>query len=80
MRRITSLFALLSVVGTLSTPVFAGQPEGIGSLGAAQPKVEKKKEQAKVYKCPMCQEEAFNKPGKCPHCGMDLEVVADKGK
>lgn len=29
------------------------------------------------YQCPMkCTEEKFDKPGKCPVCGMDLEKVA----
>jgi Cu2+-exporting ATPase len=29
------------------------------------------------YQCPMkCSEEKFDKAGKCPVCGMDLEKVA----
>jgi hypothetical protein len=29
------------------------------------------------YQCPMkCTEEIFDKPGKCPVCGMELERVA----
>jgi nitrous oxide reductase accessory protein NosL len=28
------------------------------------------------YKCPMkCSEQLFDKPGKCPECGMTLEKV-----
>ena len=27
-----------------------------------------------VYVCPMHPEETSDKPGKCPKCGMDLEV------
>ncbi len=28
------------------------------------------------YVCPMkCSEQVFDKPGKCPECGMELEVV-----
>jgi Cu2+-exporting ATPase len=31
-----------------------------------------------AYQCPMkCTEEKFDKPGKCPVCGMDLEKVAE---
>ena len=30
------------------------------------------------YKCPMkCSEQAFDKPGKCPECGMVLEKVTN---
>jgi hypothetical protein len=30
------------------------------------------------YQCPMkCTEEKFDKPGKCPVCGMDLEKIAN---
>jgi len=30
------------------------------------------------YQCPMkCTEEKFDKPGKCPVCGMELEKVAN---
>jgi PBP1b-binding outer membrane lipoprotein LpoB len=30
------------------------------------------------YVCPMkCTEEKFEKPGKCPVCGMELEKVAN---
>ena len=28
------------------------------------------------YQCPMkCSEQVFDKPGKCPECGMELEKV-----
>jgi hypothetical protein len=29
--------------------------------------------QGKVYYCPMCTGQESDKPGKCAHCGMDLE-------
>jgi rubrerythrin len=36
-------------------------------------------EQALVYECPMkCEGKTFDKPGKCPVCGMDLEKVENK--
>jgi P-type Cu+ transporter len=32
-----------------------------------------------VYECPMkCEGKTFDKPGKCPVCGMDLEKVEPK--
>lgn len=37
--------------------------------------VEKVQEQ---YQCPMkCTEEKFDKPGKCPVCGMELEKITN---
>lgn len=30
------------------------------------------------YKCPMeCTREIFEKPGKCPNCGMDLTKITE---
>lgn len=30
------------------------------------------------YKCPMgCTEEIFDKPGKCPNCGMELTKITE---
>jgi hypothetical protein len=40
------------------------------SVGASQP--------AAVYTCPMHPEVVSNKPGKCPECGMALELKAKK--
>lgn len=32
----------------------------------------------KQYKCPMkCTEQVFDKPGKCPNCGMELILVTE---
>lgn len=31
----------------------------------------------KVYVCPMHPEETSDKPGKCPICGMDLELMGE---
>jgi hypothetical protein len=40
-----------------------------------------KHESAKNYTCPMHPEVVSSKPGKCPKCGMKLELVkADKKK
>src|SRR3989338_5866304 len=38
----------------------------------------KKSESAPVYICPMCPGVKENKPGKCPHCGMDLILKLPK--
>ncbi len=34
----------------------------------------------KTYTCPMHPEVISDKPGKCPKCGMDLELKEDSGK
>lgn len=32
----------------------------------------------KQYKCPMkCSDQVFDKPGKCPNCGMELVQVTE---
>jgi hypothetical protein len=44
------------------------------SKGSGTGKQEEVKQQ---YKCPMkCSEQLFEKPGKCPSCGMELEKVS----
>ena len=34
----------------------------------------------KVYVCPMHPEETSDRPGKCPICGMDLELMEESEK
>lgn len=34
----------------------------------------------KIYTCPMHPEVISEKPGKCPKCGMDLEIKEDGSK
>lgn len=46
---------------------------GEGSKKAEAPAAERVKDQ---YQCPMkCNEQLFDKPGKCPVCDMELEKV-----
>jgi hypothetical protein len=40
----------------------------------------KKEHKMKQYTCPMHPEVVQNKPGKCPKCGMKLELVKTKKK
>ena len=35
-------------------------------------------QQAAIYTCPMHPEVISDKPGKCPQCGMDLELKSEK--
>jgi hypothetical protein len=50
-----------------------------GCTGSSKQAEKTPAEQVKEeYQCPMkCTEEKFDKPGKCPVCGMDLEMVAN---
>ncbi len=44
-----------------------------------QKKAEAKPGCSEAYACPMCKDVKSDKPGKCPHCGMDM-VKAEPGK
>ena len=37
-------------------------------------------EKQETYKCPMHPEVISNEPGKCPKCGMDLQIVEKEEK
>lgn len=44
--------------------------------GSAKEKQEQQTISHDQYKCPMnCTDELYEKPGNCPHCGMELEKV-----
>ncbi len=60
---------LLTVLATLSIVAT--------NCSSKAPKTDKQEEVKQRYKCPMkCSEQLFDKPGKCPSCGMDLEKVS----
>jgi hypothetical protein len=62
-------FRAASLLLVLSITILAG----CGSKAKPTAPVDVVKEQ---YQCPMkCTEELFDKPGKCPVCGMELEKV-----
>jgi hypothetical protein len=47
-----------------------------GCVGETKRKENPPAESKVQYICPMkCSEQTFDKPGKCPECGMELEVV-----
>lgn len=50
-----------------------------GCSGKAKSPENKEVQQVKAeYQCPMkCSDQKFDKPGKCPQCGMELEKVAN---
>ena len=50
-----------------------------GCSGSGKTPENKAVEQVKAeYECPMkCSDQKFDKPGKCPVCGMELEKVAN---
>jgi hypothetical protein len=49
-----------------------------GCLAVEQEKKMLDDKNAKQYRCPMkCTEEIFDKPGKCPNCGMELILLTE---
>ncbi len=63
------LIALAILVAAAGTTTTAFAHEGHGKKGT------KKTAKAKTYTCPMHPEVTSSKPGKCPKCGMKLEVA-----
>lgn len=56
--------------------VLGGLSLSLVSCTSNEPKVAAPIPEAVQYKCPMkCSEEIFDKPGKCPVCGMELEKI-----
>ncbi len=69
-----ALLALAILVAATATTTTAFAHEGHGNKG------HKKHAKAKTYTCPMHTEVTSRKPGKCPKCGMKLEVVKAEKK
>lgn len=70
MKKAIIALAILVAAGATTT-TFAQATQG--------KKSHKKVAKAKTYTCPMHPEVTSSKPGKCPKCGMKLEVTkADK--
>lgn len=66
MKKAIIALAILVAAGTTTT-TFAEATQG--------KKSHHKTAKAKVYTCPMHPEVTSNKPGKCPKCGMKLELA-----
>ncbi|MDO8734069.1 MAG: heavy metal-binding domain-containing protein [Elusimicrobiota bacterium] len=85
MRKIGIVIGAVVVFGCLlgSSTVFAMMCHGGHSEGEHEEKSEKKESGKKIetkesfystlYVCPMCPDMQYEKPGKCPKCGMKLE-------
>lgn len=70
-KAIIALAILIAATGTTTT---AFAHDGNGKKG------QKKTTKAKTYTCPMHSEVTSSKPGKCPKCGMKLEVAKSEKK
>lgn len=68
------LIALLFVAVALSTPLWAGEACCKDAATCKSAPV-KQAEQTQKYVCPMHPEVTYDKPGKCPKCGMALVPV-----
>lgn len=64
-------YSIILVMGLL----FAGS--SFNYTNAMSPKKTSMKQDSVKYTCPMHPEVVMNKPGKCPKCGMALEVKKD---
>lgn len=67
---VMALAALLIVVVAATAPTVAAQRKRQGRADA--PKA------ASSYSCPMHPSDKFKRPGRCPKCGMDLELTREK--
>lgn len=68
--------AILSLIGIYAfTPVHAVEASYTASLVSLTDSTD-----TKTYTCPMHPEVISDKPGKCPKCGMNLELKEDDSK
>ena len=71
MKKAIIAVAILFIAAGSGNPTFAADKNGKG----------RKHQTVKKYTCPMHAEVVQTRPGKCPKCGMKLELVkADKKK
>jgi hypothetical protein len=68
-KTIVALAILLAASGTVTT-----------SYAKLKHGKTKKHQTVKTYTCPMHPEVKSTKPGKCPKCGMNLELATSKKK
>ena len=66
MKRIVFILSFFALIAAVST-----------SCSNQEKKADASEQMAEVYQCPMdCEDgKTYDKPGKCPVCGMDLEKV-----
>ena len=91
MKNLIRILSVTTLILTASTvPLLAGDaccgeelqaaPAVSATQSATQSATAMPAEQAQKYVCPMHPDVIYDKPGKCPKCGMTLVPVKDEAK
>ena len=82
MKKLITILSIATLTAiALSLPLLAGDGCCGGSDASTHAAPAKQAaEQAQKYVCPMHPDVVYDKPGKCPKCGMTLVPVKDAAK